>query len=189
VTAQRAEDAELTRWALRAGRGDRAALEEFLRATQPHVWRFVAALDSPRTADDLTQETFVRVLGGLSRFRGESSARTWVLAIARRVVADHVRAICARPRTVSGVDWQAAAERATPAERLDERVVLDDLVAALAEDRRSAFVLTQTLGLSYGDAAVVCGCPVGTIRSRVARAREDLMAALSGRSSKYPLVG
>jgi RNA polymerase sigma-70 factor (ECF subfamily) len=50
----------------------------------------------------------------------------------------------------------------------------------LAEDRREAFVLTQMLDLSYADAAAVCGCPVGTIRSRVARARADLVAALAG---------
>ena len=188
MTAQRAEDPELTGWALRAGRGDRMALEEFLRAAQPHVWRFVAALDSPRTADDLTQETFLRVLSGLPNFRGDSSARTWVLAIARRVVADHIRAAQARPRT-TGADWQAVADSVVTPERLDEQVVLDELVAALDEDRRTAFVLTQTLGLSYADAAEVCGCPVGTIRSRVARAREDLLAALAGRSTRYPLVG
>ncbi|QKV75557.1 sigma-70 family RNA polymerase sigma factor [Amycolatopsis sp. Hca4] len=186
MTAHRAEDPELTGWALRAGRGDPVALERFLRAAQPHVWRFVAALDSTRTADDLTQETFLRVLSALPRFRGDSSARTWVLAIARRVVADHIRAARARPRT-TGTDWQAAAENVVPPERLDEQVVLDELVAALDEDRRAAFVLTQTLGLSYADAAEVCGCPVGTIRSRVARAREDLLAALAGRSSR--LVG
>ena len=177
----------MTCWALLAGRGDRAALDRFLLATQPHVWRFVAALDSPRTADDLTQETFLRVLGALPGFKGESSARTWVLAIARRVVADHIRAAQTRPRT-TGADWQAAAEHVAGPERLDEQVVLDELVAALDDDRRSAFVLTQTLGLSYADAAAVCDCPVGTIRSRVARAREDLLTAWAGRSARYRLV-
>jgi RNA polymerase sigma-70 factor (ECF subfamily) len=50
------------------------------------------------------------------------------------------------------------------------------LLAALQEERRAAFVLTQVIGCSYAEAAAICGCPVGTIRSRVARAREDLDA-------------
>ena len=52
------------------------------------------------------------------------------------------------------------------------------LLARLDDDRRHAFVLTQVIGLSYAQAAEVCGCPVGTIRSRVARAREDMMREL-----------
>lgn len=62
-------------------------------------------------------------------------------------------------------------------DRVDELVELDDVLATLDEDRRSAFVLTQLLGYSYQEAAEVCGCPVGTIRSRVARARGDLIEA------------
>jgi RNA polymerase sigma-70 factor (ECF subfamily) len=58
------------------------------------------------------------------------------------------------------------------------RVDLDDVLARLDEDRRSAFVLTQVLGLQYDEAAEVLDCPVGTIRSRVARARGDLVTML-----------
>jgi RNA polymerase sigma-70 factor (ECF subfamily) len=58
-------------------------------------------------------------------------------------------------------------------------VELAQLVAGLDADRRDAFVLTQVVGLSYAEAAEVCGCPVGTIRSRVSRARQDLLAAIS----------
>jgi RNA polymerase sigma-70 factor (ECF subfamily) len=72
--------------------------------------------------------------------------------------------------------------RARPAEETasspEATVVLADALARLDDDRRAAFVLTQGLGLSYEDAGAVCGCPVGTIRSRVARARGDLVAAL-----------
>jgi RNA polymerase sigma-70 factor (ECF subfamily) len=53
------------------------------------------------------------------------------------------------------------------------------LIADLPSDRREALILTQIVGLSYAEAAAVCGCPLGTIRSRVARARADLMAALA----------
>ncbi|MFJ7217766.1 sigma-70 family RNA polymerase sigma factor [Amycolatopsis sp. NPDC098790] len=185
------DDAEITQWARLAGRGDRVALERFLRATQPHVWRFVAGLCDTQSADDLTQETYVRALGGLSRFRGDASARTWLLSIARRVVADHIRALRVRPRPATLADWQAAGSRAGSPEHtaFEERVLLDHLVAALEPDRRDAFVLTQSLGLSYADAAAVCGCPVGTIRSRVARARDDLAAAMRDLPVRHSAVG
>jgi RNA polymerase sigma-70 factor, ECF subfamily len=72
----------------------------------------------------------------------------------------------------------------TPAERVAadpaEAVTVRALLAALDPQRREAFVLTQLVGLSYAEAAEVCGCPVGTIRSRVARARADLVAAFGG---------
>ena len=57
---------------------------------------------------------------------------------------------------------------------------MSELLAALDPDRRAAFVLTQMLGCSYAETAAICGCPVGTIRSRVARAREDLDAMTAG---------
>jgi RNA polymerase sigma-70 factor (ECF subfamily) len=67
--------------------------------------------------------------------------------------------------------------------------VADDLMAALDPDRRAAFVLTQMLGCSYAEAAAICDCPVGTIRSRVARAREDLDAMLREPSERPRSIG
>jgi RNA polymerase sigma-70 factor (ECF subfamily) len=61
----------------------------------------------------------------------------------------------------------------------DEHVVLRAVIGQLPEDRRTAFVLTQVLGLSYAEAAEVCRCPIGTIRSRVARARAELVSAIA----------
>ena len=87
---------DVTALALAAGGGDRAALSEFIRATQAEVWRFVARLAGRQAADDLTQETYLRVLGALADFKGRSSARTWLLAIARRTVADRLRHEAAR---------------------------------------------------------------------------------------------
>jgi RNA polymerase sigma-70 factor (ECF subfamily) len=63
-------------------------------------------------------------------------------------------------------------------------VAMRSLVASLEPERREAFVLTQVVGLSYAEAADVCSCPVGTIRSRVARARADLVDALGGAQSR-----
>ncbi len=165
---------EITALALRARRGDAAAAAAFVRATQADVWRLCAALGSTQQADDLTQDTYARAFGSLHRFLGRSSARTWLLSIARRACADAVRS--------------AVRERLLPA---DSRVEADPsggvairlLVSALEPDRREAFVLTQVLGLSYAEAADVLSCPIGTIRSRVARARTELMDGLGGQAA------
>jgi RNA polymerase sigma-70 factor (ECF subfamily) len=173
-----ADDDQVTRWAKEAGRGDRQAATAFIRALQDQVWRFLSHLAGPGEADDLTQETFLRAFRNLPGFAGRSSARTWVFTIARRVAVDHVRTAVARPRIASVPDWQTAAESAGAiAAGADEGVTLHQLIAGLTRERREAFVATHVLGLSYAEAADVCQCPIGTIRSRVARAREDLVAA------------
>lgn len=171
-------DDEVTRWALQARGGDRDALERFVRATQRDVWRFVAHLADVGVADDLAQETFLRALSSLRHFEARSSATTWLLSIARRVVIDQVRMAQSRPRVSPDVDWVQAADRGQGAASGFTGVVeLNLLLDGLDADRREAFVLTQVLGLGYAEAAEVVGCPIGTIRSRVARAREDLVRA------------
>ena len=167
----------LTALALAAGRGDRAALDQFIRATERDVWRTVAFLADPGSADDLTQETYLRVIGALPRFAGRSSARTWLLSIARRVVVDQIRRNQARPRTTSQVDLEGLLNSRQNVGRFEDVVEVRVLLDGLEPDRRDALVLTQVLGLSYDEAAEVCGCPLGTIRSRVARARNDLITA------------
>lgn len=178
---------EITGWALAARDGDPVPSALFVRATQAEVWRMCAHLGDRRYADDLTQETFLRAFRSLPRFAGRSSARTWLLSIARRVCADHIREIRRRPRVVApllaepgtgdGADGVVAGAGRDSGDVADG-VVLRALVDSLDPDRREAFVLTQVIGLSYADAASVCGCPVGTIRSRVARARDDLVRGL-----------
>ena len=171
------EQDPITALALAAGRGDRAALDRFIRATERDVWRTVAFLADPGSADDLTQETYLRAIGALPRFAGRSSARTWLLSIARRVVVDQVRRNQARPRTTSQVDLEGLHRAPQGAARFEDVVEIRVLLEGLTPERRDALVLTQVLGLSYDEAAEVCGCPLGTIRSRVARARDDLIAA------------
>jgi len=161
---------ELTHLALDAGRGNQAALAAFVRRTQPEVWRLCRRLGDVDEADDLTQDTYARAIPALARFEATASARTWLLAIARNTCADEVRRNRRRRRPVPVAD-EVAPDHAPSTD-------LDALVATLDPDRRSAFVLTQVLGLSYAEAAEVCDVPVGTIRSRVARARADLVAAL-----------
>jgi RNA polymerase sigma-70 factor (ECF subfamily) len=166
---------DLTFLALAARDGDRAALERFVRTALPDIWRVCAYLGDHDRADDLTQETFVRVIGALPAFRGEAAARTWMLSIARRACADEVRRAQRRRKLFTRLTAMQATDEQPP----DHAVDLDDVIRDLPETRRDAFVLTQLLGLSYEEAAEICGCPVGTIRSRVSRARADLVAATS----------
>ncbi|OKI04971.1 RNA polymerase subunit sigma [Streptomyces sp. CB02923] len=176
------DDGAVTAWALAARTGDETAVERFVRATQLDVRRYVTHLSGDaQAADDLVQDTYLRALRSLPRFEGRSSARTWLLTIARRTVADRLRSMASRPRLAGTDDWQAAVERAQPrgVPGFDEGIALAELLSALPAPRREAFVLTQLLGLPYAEAAVIADCPVGTVRSRVARARETLVALLA----------
>lgn len=182
MSTSRGDDETVTAWALSAGAGDRVALERFIRATQRDVWRLIAHLADVGAADDLTQEVYLRALRSLPGFEGRSSARTWLLSIARRAVVDHIRAAVVRPSIAWSADCRVASDAGRFAEHsrsagFEDVVELTALLAALAPERREALLLTQVLGLSYAEAAEVSGCPIGTVRSRVARAREDLIQA------------
>lgn len=180
------DEAEITRWALAARTGDRVAAAAFIRATQRSVHRFLTHLVDAGEVEDLTQETYLRAMRALPRFAARSSARTWLLAIARRVAADHIRTVVRRPRLAAGDQWELAAEaaRADVRSRVEDQVVIGQLLRDLPAERREAFVATQIVGLTYAEAAQVCDCPIGTIRSRVARAREDLVVALEARDAR-----
>jgi RNA polymerase sigma-70 factor (ECF subfamily) len=168
------DDAEITQFALAAQRGDRAAAAGFVRSTQRQLRRLMAYLGDPGQADDLAQETYLRAFAALPRYEGRSPARMWLLAIARRVAADQVRTAQRSPRTTSADTWLDT-EVAGPEGLVALRAAID----ALDPERREAFVLTRVVGLSYAEAAEVCDCPVGTIRSRVFRARGELVEALA----------
>lgn len=182
-------DEATTAWALAARSGDADAVEHFVRALHRDVQRYVAHLcGDPQAVDDLAQDTFLRALGSLHRFEGRSSARSWLLSIARRAVIDSYRHAAARPRLSDVPDWQLAVENAQPRDLpgFDDGIALLDLLATLPDERREAFVLTQLAGLPYAEAAEVSDCPVGTVRSRVARARATLLDLLD--ESKEPVL-
>lgn len=172
---------ELADVAADAAGGDPLAAAALVRATQSDVWRLCVALGDRATADDLTQETYLRAFGSLHRFENRSSVRTWLLSIARRVCADAVRSRRRRRLTLlqDDADLETLLQDRAPADDVAEGATVADLMARLDPDRREAFVLTQLIGLPYADAAEVAGCPVGTIRSRVARARADLVDSLT----------
>ena len=173
---------ELTVLALRAKAGDRRALEDLFAEVRPDVLKLCGYLGRPADPNDLCQEALERAFGSLHRFRAEGSARGWFLSIARRTCVDATRRM-GRQRNLRS---KLIASQTTDLSHdpLGWKAV-DDALDQLDDDRREAFVLTQFLGLTYPEAADAVGCPVGTIRSRVARARSDLLRieALSERSA------
>jgi RNA polymerase sigma-70 factor (ECF subfamily) len=168
----------LTSLLTRARDGDAAALERFIRETQADVGTLCRYLGDAAHADDLAQETYERAIASVHRYRAEGAARGWLLTIARRVCVDHTRRAVRRRRLDQTVlhDTTAGLHGAAPTTADDAgRIELDQLLAALDEDRKAAFVLTQVLGQHYDEAAEILGCPIGTVRSRVSRARRDLV--------------
>lgn len=156
----------------KATEGDDTALGELVRRTQPQIWRLCSALGSRGEEEDLVQETYLRAVRSMRSYRGDAPVRSWLMAIARNVCADHVRLRVRDRRLVDRISLRLA-EPVTPGPDLPY-----ELLDLLDQDRREAFVMTQVLDLSYDDAAAILGCPVGTIRSRVFRARAELTAAV-----------
>lgn len=164
-----------TRLLLAARDGDATALAGWIRRTQPEVWRLCARLVDPEAADDVTQEVYLRACRSIPNFRGDASSRTWLLTIARRTCADVIRRRTRRRR----LDLRLRAEPVDDVPDLTRGIDAEGLLEVLDADQREAFVLTQTIGLSYAEAAEVADVPVGTIRSRVARSRGALLEALA----------
>jgi RNA polymerase sigma-70 factor (ECF subfamily) len=111
----------------------------------------------------------------LPSFQARASARTWLLSIARRTCVDHIRTVARNRRLLARL---ATAEPGQDNDHIDlaAHLAAAQLLSRLGTDQREAFVLTQVLGLSYADAAKSLDVPIGTIRSRVARARSELLA-------------
>jgi RNA polymerase sigma-70 factor (ECF subfamily) len=161
---------ELTDLLERARRGDRLALAAFVRTTQPAIWRFCVHLVGRDEADDVTQETYLAAWRALPSFRGEASARTWLFVIARRTAT---RVAYRRDR------WHALAAQASPPAAPPNpahAAEVNELLSRLGSDRKIAIVLTQIMGFSYAETATILECPIGTVRSRVARARGELLS-------------
>ncbi len=170
------DDEAVTALALAAARGNERALEAFIKATQHDVWRFVTYLSDAGNADDLTQETFLRAIGAIERFPGDPVPEPgcWPSRAASSPTTSATPK--SRPRTAAGAYPEHLPYGDRHARGFEDLVEVTTMIAGLNTEQREALLLTQLLGLPYADAAAVCGCPVGTIRSRVARARDALLA-------------
>ncbi len=166
-------DDPLTRLLIRASDGDEAALDAFVHRTQHDVWVVCRSLGDADNTEDLVQDVYVRALRAIAGYRADGPARNWLLSIARRTCADATRKRIRRRRRHDSQPFEEQAIEDA------DRTVVDSVLAVLDPERREAFVLTQLAGLSYEDAATVIGCPIGTVRSRVSRARRQLLPVVT----------
>ena len=153
-----------------AAAGDLTAFEQLVRAYQQHVWRFLRRLLADAgAAEDVTQETFLRVFRRLPTFTFEAKFSTWVFQIARNAGIDELRSRQRRTRLVSVAPPPGPA--AAPPEA---RAEIEAALASLPVDLREAVVLVEVLGLRYHEVARVLGVPEGTVKSRMFSARSRL---------------
>jgi RNA polymerase sigma-70 factor (ECF subfamily) len=163
----------------RARDGDVAAFEALVRAyadaVYGHALRFFG---EPATAEDAAQEVFVKVYRGLGSFDGRSAFSTWLYRVTRNVCLDQYRRGRGRPVPYDPADLP---ERATAdhADAATLSAALESAVVALPPEERDAFNAVALFGMSYEEAAVTLEAPVGTVKSRVFRARRTLIALLS----------
>ena len=156
----------------RARQGDLDAFEDLVRAYQADVWRFAYHFTRDRSmADDVTQDAFLRAFRFLKSFRGDSKFTSWLFRIARNCAMDALR-------QRSGL---AAKEPPPPLGPPDPqaRLEIQTALAAVSAEHREPFLLIEVFGLSYQEAADVLNVRVGTVKSRMHRARQAMMAALA----------
>ncbi|SFG34876.1 RNA polymerase sigma-70 factor, ECF subfamily [Novosphingobium sp. CF614] len=151
-----------------------------LLAVLPHLRAFARGLSGrPDFADDLVQEAAIKAWTARDRYEPGTNMRAWTFAILRNHYLSELR----RSKRQTDLD-EGAAERLLVMEPDQEGPLhLDDMEAALqklAPERREAVLLVGASGFSYEEAADIAGCPIGTMKSRVARARADLARLLDG---------
>jgi len=170
-----------------AAAGSREAFDELVLRYQGPVLNLVRAMTAgDGDAEDLAQEAFVRAWRSIASFRSDSTFRTWVFGIAINVVRTH-RGKRARLRRLF---WSPPAEEPfiDPLDRasaddgieapLAMREVIDRALATLPEDMRAAVVLRDVQGLDYREIAATLDLPIGTVESRIFRARQRLRPLL-----------
>jgi RNA polymerase sigma-70 factor, ECF subfamily len=143
----------------------------------------------PALADDLLQETLIRITRGLPGFAGRASVKTWAFSIATRVAADHFRQPGHRARVVDEAELTDVID-GEPA--IDERLVVDEMNACLRQvidglpgDYRAALVLHELEGLTATEIADVLGCSLATAKIRIHRGRLRLREALQASCEFY----
>lgn len=157
-----------------------SSLRDDLVAAIPNMRAFAISLCGNRDrADDLVQEALVKAWNGLESFEVGTNLKAWLFTILRNAYFSELRKT---KREVADTDGLLAARVAVPAEQ-HGHIDLEDLNRAMADlpvDQREALILVGAEGFSYEDAAGIAGCAVGTVKSRVNRARAklaDLMAS------------
>ena len=178
----------------RVQRGDMRAFEMLVVKYQRRIERLIArTVRDPDSVADIAQETFVRAWRALPGFRGESAFYTWLYRIAvntarkslaRQLREPEVRASSATEKETDEGTFPAGVEPShhdTPEAWMASREIaqaVNEAVEALSEELRQAIVLREIEGLGYEEMAAVMNCPIGTVRSRLFRAREAVAERL-----------
>lgn len=170
--------------------GDQAAFNLLVIRYQHRIANLVARfIAQPDEVQDVTQEAFIKAYRGLANFRGDSAFYTWLYRIAVNTAKNHLVA-SSRRASEGGLDVQEAEQfdgasllqdAATPERELLSEEIRDTVqgtIAALPEELRVAITLRELEGLSYEEIAAVMECPIGTVRSRIFRAREAVQREL-----------
>jgi len=176
---------------LRAQRGDKRAFELLVTKYQRKLGRLLSRLvRDPAEVEDVTQEAFIKAYRALPSFRGESAFYTWLYRIGINTAKNYLVAMGRRAPTSTGFDHEEAEnfedaeqlrDTATPENELIGKQIAETVNRAmdqLPEDLRTAITLREIDGLSYEEIADVMKCPIGTVRSRIFRAREAIAAEL-----------
>lgn len=172
--------------------GDERAFEELVARYEKRVYNLCYRMSgNADDAGDLTQEAFVRVYAALPNFRGQSSFATWLYRIATNICLDELRRRGREParsldQPAPAEDGRLMPQTADPAagppeeiERAELRAAVLGGIAALQPDHRAVLVLRDLQGLSYEEIAAALGCSLGTVKSRLNRARLALKERLA----------
>ncbi|MBS0321089.1 MAG: RNA polymerase sigma factor RpoE [Proteobacteria bacterium] len=180
----------------RAQSGDKRAFELLVAKYHRKLGRLLSRLvRDPAEVEDVTQEAFIKAYRALPGFRGDSAFYTWLYRIAINTAKNYLVAMGRRAPTSTGFDHEDAEnfeeaeglrDVATPESELIGKEIgqtVNRAMEALPEDLRTAITLREIEGLSYEEIATVMNCPIGTVRSRIFRAREAIAQELR------PLLG
>lgn len=179
----------------RARAGDDRAFELLVRKYQHKVVKLVARYVSPSDAQDVAQEAFIKAYRALAGFKGDSAFYTWLYRISINTAKNHLVARSRRPASqdVDIADAEALghvdrfSEQDTPEALLESEEIRSAVITAireLPEDLRTAIMLRELDGMSYEEIAQSMDCPVGTVRSRIFRARAAIEEKLVSLSDK-----
>ena len=171
----------------RVQRGDKRAFDLLVSKYQRKIFRLLSRLiRDPGEIEDVAQEAFIKAYRALPNFRGESAFYTWLYRIAINTAKNHLVAQGRRAPTTTEAEVEEAEnfddadglrDVNTPDAMLMSRQVGDAVnraIERLPEDLRTAIVLRELEGLSYEEIAESMNCPIGTVRSRIFRAREAI---------------
>jgi RNA polymerase sigma-70 factor (ECF subfamily) len=159
-----------------------ASSESEIVACIPHLRRYARGLVAGREqADDLVQDTLERAWSKYAMWKERGEVRAWMFGIMHNLFIDRIRSQRVRPEDSVGDDLPEVPDRAQQMDRLEVRD-LDRVLQRLPPDLRDVLLLVGVEELSYQNVADVLGVPIGTVMSRLSRARERLRAEMAGRT-------